>query len=178
MHDTLKRTIFIFIVACAAMSYGHAQPKSLGTTFSFSGVGLTYEHYLNEESYINADIKAEMLSYFIDRNDRPGISASASCNFIVKRWTTRNGNSIHAFAGPGVIVGYAHDYIKDRGYLFGLKGRIGVECRFDRNVSISACVTPILGSHAILRDDYIEMKYYRSGMISTILPEIGIKYAF
>ena len=86
MHDALKRTVFIFIVACAAMSYGHAQPKTLGTTFSFSGIGLTYEHYLNDESFINADIKSEMLSYFIDRNRHPGISASVSCNFILKRW--------------------------------------------------------------------------------------------
>ena len=96
----------------------------------------------------------------------------------MKRWTTRNGNSFNAFAGPGVIIGYAHDFLKDQGYLFGLKGRVGVECRFDRNVSISACITPVIGSHAMLREDYIEMRYYRNGLISTALPEIGIKYAF
>ena len=178
MHEALKRTIFIFIAACAAMSYCHAQPKALGTSYSISGISLTYEHYLNSECFLNTDLKAEMLTYFVNRNRTPGISASVSCNYIMKEWTSRNGNKILAIAGPGVVFGYSNDFRKDKGYFFGLKGRIGLECSFERNVSVSLTLNPILGSHMMLRDEYIEMRYYRNGIINTVLPEIGIKYTF
>ena len=64
------------------------------------------------------------------------------------------------------------------GYFFGLKGRIGAECGFNRNISLSVTLNPVFGSHLILMEEHIEMKYYKNGLINTILPEIGIKYTF
>lgn len=85
---------------------------------------------------------------------------------------------ICAFAGPGISLGMADELKKGRGYFIGLKGRAGAECSFDRQVSISICINPVLGSHLTLEDDHLEMKLYRYGLLDAVMPEIGIKYMF
>lgn len=178
MHDALKRCLIVFMTVFAVMNYADAQPRSLGTTYSFSGIGIEYEHDLKRDCFINTDIRTEMLAFFMNKNDIPGISASFSCNFIIREWSSRNDNTISFFAGPGVTIGISHDLRKDNGFLIGLKGRVGVECWFDRNVAASICLNPIIGSHLTVVDDHVVMKYYKNGLINAILPEIGIKYTF
>lgn len=158
--------------------YVDAQPRSLGTTYSFGGIGLAYEHQLNQDCFINAGIRAETANNFMDGRSKVGISAALSCNFIIRQWESRNGNTISAFAGPGAVIGQSHDVNGGYGYFSGLKGRGGVECRFDRNISISLSFNPILGSHMVIFDEHIEMNPYRLGLINTVLPEIGINYTF
>lgn len=178
MPDRLKKLIFTCIAVCTAMISGYAQPKSTGLTFSLSGIGIIYEHTINEECFINADIKAEMGETFLMRQEYPGISASFSCNFIMKEWVSRGGETICAFAGPGISFGLSHDLDSEFGYSVGLKGRVGIECCFERDIAISVTLNPIIGSHLSLEDGIVNMKYYRNGLINAILPEIGIKYIF
>lgn len=178
MRKALKRIIATCIIICVSIIYADAQSRSFGTTYSFGGIGINYEHELNGECFINAGIRAETASHFVDENRQIGMSAAFSCNFIIKEWTSRNGNMICAFAGPGATVGKSHDTNKDSGYFFGLKGRAGIECRFDRQISISLCLNPIIGSHMVIFDEHIEMNPYKLGLINTILPEIGINYIF
>ena len=178
MNVALKRYITVCIAAIAAMTYGHAQSKSLGASYSISGLGINYEYNIYQECFINADIRAETLAVFMNRNNNPGISASLSCNFIIKEWKSRNDNSVSLFAGPGITIGMSDDFRKDLGYFFGLKGRIGAECRFDRHIAISVSLNPVIGSHLIVMEEHVEMKYYKNGLINAVLPEIGIKYIF
>ena len=178
MSGGIKRSILSCIAVCAAMCFSYAQPRALGGIFSFNGIGISYEHSLSRTCFIEADIKAETLEFFMFRTDRPGISASFTSNFILKEFTSRNDNSIFIFAGPGISVGKACDFHKNNGYFFGLKGRAGVECSFDRNVSISLSLNPLLGSHMVLHEDHAEMKYYKNGLLNVIMPEIGIKHMF
>jgi len=96
----------------------------------------------------------------------------------LRSWLSANGNPISFFAGPGAAIGVVSDYHQERGLFFGLKGRIGLECFFSRKVSISVSINPILGTHMVIKDDAVQMKYYKYGLLSSILPEIGIKYAF
>ena len=137
-----------------------------------------YEHYIDDDCFVNTDIHAELLAVFMNRNNYPGISASVSCNFILKSWTSHNYGTINLFAGPGIMLGISPDFRKENGAFFGLKGRVGAECRFDRNISISLCLNPALGSHIIIKDEHIEMKYYRNGLLNAAIPEIAIKYSF
>ena len=160
------------------MVSGYAQPKAVGSTFSLSGIGIMYEHALNDDCFVDVDIKAEMGEVFMNKTDLPGVSASFSCNFIIRKWSSRYGTEIKAIAGPGVAVGIASDHYKDFGYYMGLKGRAGIECSFDRNIAVSVCLNPILGSHLSITDNMVQMKYYRNGLINAVLPEIGIKYMF
>lgn len=178
MQDALKRFLLVCLTVFAVTQYSDAQPRSIGTSYSISGIGLEYEHDLNRDCFINAGIRAEMLAFFMNRNDSPGISASFSCNFTLKEWNSRNDNAIRIFAGPGVTAGLTHEFRKANGIFFGLKGRVGAECRFDRNVAVSICLNPILGSHLTIVDEHIEMRYYKAGLINAILPEIGIRYTF
>lgn len=178
MIAVLKRIAVLCLAVCASMSYADAQPRSAGASFSFSALGATYEHTLNQDCFINADIKAEMGSYFMDSTRLPGVSASLSGNFIISRWTSRNGNTICAFAGPGITTGIAHEFRKDYGYFFGLKGRLGIECLFDRKVALSINLSPVLGMHMTIVDEHLEMRYYKRGIINAMIPEIGIKYLF
>ena len=179
MIVALKRFIFICCIAAfAAVSNIHAQPKSIGTSYSLSSIGITYEHKLNQECFINVGLQSEVLGIFMNRKNDPGISASLSCNFNIIEWKSRNDNIISFFAGPGIAFGIAEDFRKDMGYFIGLKGRIGAECSFDRHISISASLNPMIGSHLVIMEEHVEMKYYRNGLINAILPEISIKYMF
>lgn len=178
MLSSLKRIAVLCLYVCASIYLADAQPKAAGTSYSFSSLGLTYEHTLNQECFISADIKIETGAFFIDRKHRPGASVSVTGNFIIDTWTSRNGNTISAFAGPGVAAGMSYDFRKGDGYFFGLKGRLGIECLFDRKVSLSICLAPVLGMHMMQVEEHLEMKYYRNGLINAIIPEIGIKYLF
>lgn len=177
MSDLIKRIMLSCIAACASVVVSHAQPKAVGGIFSFSGIGIIYEHALNESCFIEADIKAETGEFFMGRADVPGFSASFTSDFILKDWKSSDGNAVSIFAGPGISVGKSNDYKKGNGYFFGLKGRAGIECIFDRNISVSMSLNPVLGSHLILMGDHAELKYYRNGLMNIVMPEIGIRYS-
>ena len=178
MPDTAKRRLVMTIAAFSVMVCSYAQPRTLGAAFSYNGISLVYEHVLSHECFIMTDLRAELGEVFVNRTDIPGLSASVTANFILKSWLSANGNPISFFAGPGAAIGVVSDYHQERGLFFGLKGRIGLECFFSRKVSISVSLNPILGTHMVIKDDAVHMKYYKYGLLSSILPEIGIKYAF
>lgn len=160
------------------MAVSHAQPRTVGGIFSFSGTGIIYEHDLNEDCFIEADIKAETGELFLNRSGVPGISASFTSNFILMEWKSRNDNTIYIFAGPGVSVGKSNDFHKENGYFFGLKGRAGIECMFDRNIALSISLNPVIGSHIAFLEDHAEMNFYRNGLMNIIMPEVGIRHTF
>lgn len=178
MLSHLNRYAIACIAVFSAIFQAAAQPKAIGTTYSLSGFGIMYEHNVGDGCFIDADLRTEMGEVFRNVTGMPGISSSLSCNFTFKEWESRNGNMICAFAGPGIMVGISNDLHKDRGYFFGLKGRAGIECSFDRGVAVSVSLNPTIGSHLVIRKDYLEMTYYRNGLMNAVLPEIGIKYTF
>ncbi len=170
--------VLIFLSSLSTFSY--AQPKALGATLSYSGAAISYEHLLqdNEKSFIELSLKAECGEFTSERASHPGVSASLTWNSILKQWKSTEGNTISIFAGPGVVVGYGNDYKTAEGMFLGIKGRAGVECEFSRNVIIAASISPIIGSHVIYNHGLMSMKYYKNGLIYSLVPEIGIKYRF
>ena len=156
-----------------------AQPKSVGVSFSYTGISLSYEMNSHKSnSFIDLELKAENSEFYAGRSKFPGISASASLNYYLKQWCSDDGTSVNLFAGPGLIAGYCPDYKTLSGVIFGLKGKLGTECIFNRNVLVSVAIAPILGTHLLLKDDAVQMKYYRNGLQYALIPEIGIKYRF
>lgn len=175
--------LYILILTVMAFSLSqvtlYAQRKSIGCSFSYTGISLDYEHYLqNEDTFLNIQLRAETEEMNMSRSSYPGISASATWNFVIRQWSTPENNAIKLFAGPGVVVGYTQDFKTRDGLLFGLKVRIGAECCFNRNVTLSACIAPVLGVNATVDDDSVIVKYYRNGLQFALIPEIGIKYRF
>ena len=177
MHRYLK-LIFSAVVMYASLLSAYSQPKALGTSFSFSNIGIVYEHQTAPDTFLDVTLKAESTEMFAGRMDHPGFSASVSWNLIVKEWESSEGNSVRIIAGPGVIAGYTADYKDFEGILLGIKGKIGGECLFERNMSISVCICPILGSHIVNRLNHSTMKLYKNGLTYSLIPEIGLKYRF
>ena len=178
-HKRICRFMTVIFIVLMSLSTMHAQPKSLGAVFAFTGVSVSYEHDLDRyDSFFEVSLKSEMSEYFRIKEKNPGISASASWNFLLKNWTSAEGNTVSLFAGPGVLAGYGPDFKQSDGFFFGLKGRIGFECSYARNVIISAFVSPTWGSHIAFDKDYHKMRSYMNGFIYSIVPEIGIKYRF
>ena len=157
----------------------HSQPKSVGAVFTFSNIGLVYEHSLAaSDSFVELSLRGETAELHAGRQKYPGISASLTWNIVFKEWLSSDGNIVRLFAGPGVMAGYTADFKEVYGFAFGLKGRIGGECCFSRNALISLSLSPVIGSHIVSLPDHNSMKYYKNGLIYCIIPEIGIKYRF
>ena len=169
------------MVSALIVSYTalNAQPKSVGATFSFTGIAFSYEHELNGKgSFIEASVKAETSEVFLYRTNLPGVSGSITWNFPIKEWQSDEGNKLTFFAGPGLTAGCGKDYNLPHGVFFGMKGRIGVECNFARNVVISASFSPVIGSHIVFYSDHLTMRSYKNGLIYSVIPDFGIKYRF
>ena len=173
------KLILICAVSFLSLQHAYSRPKSIGASFSYTGLGITYDYYLNEtSSFVELSLKAESADMFADRRTYPGVSTSIIWNIIIKEWLSSEGNKISLFCGPGAMVGYTSDYMEKDGFSFGLKGRLGLECSYMRNVSISLSISPVIGSHIAGHLDGYSMKYYKNGVMYTLVPEIGIKYRF
>ncbi len=156
----------------------HAQMKSVGTTYSYAGVGLSYEHNIDDESFIDVQLRMETASMFSYGRSRPGISGSFTWNMIFADKTMRDGSKLDFFIGPGLIAGYTDDIRSGKGIIFGLKGKIGGECTFKRKIAVSISLAPVLGVHLGRHDGMLNMLFYKTGLLYGIMPEIGLKYAF
>ena len=114
----------------------------------------------------------------------PGGSVSFTWNDILGSTTSRNGNRISFFAGAGAAAGYCKDFRVKRkeqvryGSFFGLKGRAGVRIEYDRNINITAAIAPVLGMHLFRKEETVMMRYYRYGLLQTLMPELTISYRF
>ena len=161
-----------------AQSTLDAQSKAIGVDFSISSIGLSYEHYVESGSFLTFDMYLDTDDLMWLRASHPGASASLIWNMVFAEKNSSLGNRISFFAGPGIMVGYVTDMNDIAGCAFGLKGRVGVECSFKRPVTLSASLSPLLGCHITSQNAEVKMKLYKSGLIQTIIPEIGIKYTF
>ena len=178
MTKFLHITAIIVILTLIGSTAIHAQSRSIGTTYSFSSIGLVYEHGVNNDCFIELALKGEMGEVFAGRSRIPGISASFTWNYVLKEWKISEGETLEMFAGPGVSMGYAKDLKRDKGFDFGLKGRFGIEFLFERKAIISLSISPVIGSHVEFNGNAINIRSYNYGLLNSIMPEIGIKYRF
>lgn len=174
----MKKWIFIIsLILTATSAWG--QPKAISTIWSFDGIGVGYEHFTSDSEFIQVDIKGETNDIFIKTRWIPAATASFTFNMTFAERTSRNGNTVCFFAGPGAVGGWGKDNNGMNGAIFGIKGRLGAECRFaKRHITVSASIAPELGMHISMKDETSYMRLYRYGLLHSITPEIGIKYAF
>ena len=108
------------------MHTASAQKNTLGTSWSLSGIGLTYERNTSENTFAQIAVQAEMGEMFIGRTPYSGLSAAFTWNHIFAQVASRNGTPVLFFAGPGLAAGASKDFNGPAGLYFGLKGRIGM----------------------------------------------------
>ena len=182
--DLNRRLIMVIVMTMGLLGRTTAQERSIGSSWSLTGVGLTYEQSIKEGSFLHLGAQLEMTETFLGRTTRPGGSISFTCNDVLHRMTSRNGNSICLFAGAGTAFGYNKDCRLKRsqatyhGYFFGLKGRAGLRIEYDRKVNITAALAPVLGMHLSAKEETVMMRYYRYGLLQTLMPELTISYRF
>jgi hypothetical protein len=182
--ELFSKILLVITLTIAFLSDSYAQEHSIGTSWSFSGIGLTYDHQVKETAFVHVGAQLEMTETFIGRARVPGGSVSFTWNDILGSTTSRNGNRISFFTGAGAAAGYCKDFRVKRieqvryGSFFGLKGRAGVRIEYDRNINITAAIAPVLGMHLFRKEETVMMRYYRYGLLQTLMPELTISYRF
>ena len=182
--ELYRKILIVILLTMPFLGEAYAQEHSIGTSWSFSGIGLTYEHLIKETAFVHVGAQLEMTESFLGRATVPGGSASFTINDIIDSISSRNGNRISFFAGAGAAIGYCKDFRLERkeqaayGYFFGLKGRAGLRIEYDRNINITAAFAPVLGMHLYTKDETLMMRYYRYGILQTMMPELTISYRF
>ena len=172
----VKRTLLLVCAAMTLCTNAISQPKSAGVSFCHSGAGVTYEYFTASDTFVQLQLRTDVVEAAARAENEPCFAASATWNIICGELTSRNGNKIRLLAGPGLTAGITDDYMSKRGPFAGLAGRFGGECAFDRGITLSITVTPMLGVHLSRVDDYINMRMFRKGITYAIMPEVGIKY--
>ena len=182
--ELFRKILIVILLTIPFLSEIYAQEHSIGTSWSFSGIGLTYEYQIKETAFVHVGAQFEMTESFLGRAAVPGGSVSFTFNDIIDSISSRNGNRISFFAGAGAAIGYCKDFRLKRkeqaayGYFFGLKGRAGLRIEYDRNINITAAFAPVLGMHLYTKDETLMMRYYRYGILQTMMPELTISYRF
>ena len=175
---SVKKIILIIAGLCFSLGIMNAQSKALGLSFSVTSLGLAYEHFVESNNFVIIDLAIDTDDYMWSRSDHLGANMSLVWNIVFAERLSKYGNKVSFYAGPGIMAGYVTDLNNMPGATFGMKGRIGMECCFKRSIVLSASLSPILGCHITSKNDEIKMRIYKSGLLQTIVPEIGIKYAF
>lgn len=178
MIRSIFKILATLVALCFAMGTSNAQSKAFGANFSITGAGFSYEHYVDNNSFLSLNLCLDADDLMWLRATDPGASASLVWNMVFKEKTSVYGNKISFFAGPGIMTGYVTDLSNTAGAAFGLMGRVGLECRFQRPVMLSVSLSPILGCHITTEKEEVRMRLYKSGLLQFVIPEIGIKYAF
>ena len=173
--NILLFTLFAAFLCCME---SHAQSKAVTSSWSYNGIGIGYEQKIDEKKFIQVDLRSELAELFYTRNAPIGASASFTLNMIFAQHPSRHGNKIIYFAGPGATIGWSKDTGSTSGFFFGLKGRIGVQCVFERGLALSVSAAPVLGMHESAMKNSTNMRLYRNGLIYGMFPEVGIKYLF
>lgn len=168
--------IVIMMASSAADVY--AQKNVIGTSWSFSGIGITYERHMDDGTFARIGVQTEMTDAFLGHCTKAGASASFTWNIVFASITSRNDIEVRFYAGPGVAIGYNSDREVPYGAFFGLKGRLGARCSYSRNIDIEVGIAPVLGLHRHNIENDTIMSLYRQGLIQILMPEIVIAYRF
>lgn len=181
--DIFGKLISVMLLTAATLGTADAQSSSFGTTWSFSGIGISYDRIDDNGMILHAGLELELSENFLGRRGEPGISGSVAWSRVIGQTESRNGNTVLFHAGPGIMAGYCKDFRVEKGenqagIAFGLMGRIGTTIVYDRNINISICLAPMIGVHLTSSDENTNMKYYRYGLLRALMPEIGIQYRF
>lgn len=168
----------LLAVCTIVLDVSYAQGKRIGVSFSYAGAGLDFAFDVDEENFAEFQLRMDTMEMFRISAALPGISASAFWNIIFAKLESRNGNSVRLYAGPGLSLGYTGDIQCRHGLIFGVRGRVGGECAFPRGISVAMNISPMVGGHFGMRDNMINMRLYKNGLLQILTPEVSIRYRF
>lgn len=178
MSDKVGKLILILVLAVLSSLEMHSQERSVGTSWSISGISADFKWKTAEDSFMWVQAKLELTETFWNSSSTPGASASVTWNSTFGEKKICDDSIFQFYAGPGITAGYNTDYKSSRGPFIGLMGRVGVMIMYDRNIDICVGLSPVLGIHITSEKNSISTQYYKHGLIQCIIPEISICYRF
>ncbi len=149
--------------------------NDVGAIFALNRAGFIYSRTTSNDIFWNISLGIDYGSCILRQYVEPGVSATFSYNFIIRSWKHKNGSS-YIYAGPGVLLGYAHDKDKEYGFIGAVTGTFGYEYRFKLPLSISVGIVPTLGVHVGETDGRMLMELYNNGLAWSLGPQVNIKY--
>ena len=170
-------------LAAAVLLFWHcgmvAQDRSAGLNLAYNEFSAMCQIPVGEKESLRISANLDMTKVISGKVLYPGVSADAA--YLFRIWGKRflSGESMMLSAGPGACAGYVRDHRGHYGLMASLTGYIGFEYIFLVPVSISLSLEPCLGVH-LNRDrfGYVNMDFYRYGLLYSLLPHVGIRYRF
>lgn len=178
MMRKIVAILCLLAVNTLVQDVSHARDKRIGATFSYAGIGMDYAFEIDKENFAEFQLRMDTMEMFRISSAYPGISASAFWNVYFGKLESRNGNIVRLYAGPGLSLGYASDFQWRHGLIFGVRGRVGGECAFQRGISVAMNISPTIGGHFGIRDNMVGMRLYKNGLLQILTPEVSIRYRF
>lgn len=171
---TILTAIILFLPLTA-----EAQPKAAGLGLSYYSITAEYQQWSKKGStFHNLGLTLDLNKIDSREVILPGYLTSYSYQFTGSRMLPR-GNEIVFYAGPGAVLGWVKDYETRMGVALGLKANAGIELKSAiLPLSVGIDINPVLGMHIHYEEGQILMGTYINGLISSIIPEISVKYNF
>ncbi len=194
MKNKLILAVLILSVSLAATA--GTRPRAMGIRTGAGGIGASYQHGINMNQFIQGDMALD-LGY--NANGRPGITATATYNFIWARpvWSSKGTWSL--YSGPGISLGAVNDLVpyqigdditgfEDNGFMIAAAVQVGLEYEFTFPLQLSVDIRPCFGIHANnghMRspatgktvDFQGKTGFYDNGLLGFI-PSISVRYRF
>lgn len=130
----MKRILLIIFAATGLALAASAQPRALGVRTGATGIEMSYQHTMQQRSFIEAELGSEFGVY-------DGFKATGTYNFIFARpaWTDRGYWGI--YTGPGMTLGCL-----DNKFLVAFCANAGIEYTFWFPLQLSVDIRPTYGS--------------------------------
>lgn len=176
-----KTLIPILAVLLLTAKVGVAQPRSIGAEISPSRIGFLYQHIAKsgDHSAVNTiSTGVDITGSILQRNPFPGFYFDYSCDFNLVQESGRD-VVFSLLVGPGVEVGFGDDFKNPAGFFIGPMAdvRAGITFR-STPLSLFIVTRPTLSLHVYKAEGNIRMGMYKHGLMSSVIPQLGITYRF
>lgn len=188
---TSERFAALCVAAVLVCTSASAQISSLGFFNSPKGFGITAHFTSNENVFYSATAFADLYGVTLGRTNVPGVKCTVGRNRIFSR-KEKEWGSLALYFGPGISVGFVHDFENGISYGFhnvlretmgtvvALNGTFGAQFDFGRRLFVDVSFTAEAGLHT--RQDIVHgntlLSAYLNGLLQCFYPQVGLQYRF
>lgn len=169
----------ILLAAMFSFARAAAQDRSAGAGFAWNEFTASFQIRMNDDGFLRTSLNLDMTDVISGKSLYPGFSADAAYLFEFAEKRFRNREYFTFFAGPGICAGYVRNVSGDFGIMGALSGCIGFDYVFNVPFSLGLTLEPAIGVH-LRRTAFglTKMDFYKTGLISSLMPHLFIKYRF
>lgn len=130
----MRKILLVCLAAFGLSIAASAQPRALGVRTGVTGIEMSYQHTMQQRSFIEAELGSEF-------GGLSGFKATGTYNFIFARpaWTERGYWGI--YTGPGVSLGCL-----DNEFLIAFCANAGIEYTFWFPLQLTLDIRPSYGA--------------------------------